>query len=196
MMPTNKSLRVLSLVLAALGVCITLFAKSIAASTGLDSEDLRGVGAHVISGAVPLLVIAFLAFDEAGRQVMAQARATARLDAIRTVRQRIIHALRAVENIAEIVRNEKPAEIPELAAPSFDGLAQFCSGWITHDVDEVWETEERVQLVRANRAVFSFLLSIELATPTNLAELDQRARESVEAINQVRQRLSAALRGQ
>ena len=141
----------------------------------MDAPGIRQLAGYIFSSAIALFVLGSLASATQEYQVATAERARKRVEATEVVCDRIGGAIDAIGNIHIIVRNTPPEQLPELAASSFNTLAQFCAGWLAPERRRFWTLEERDVLLTTNKAVFEFLLALEINKKPDLVDIAQRA---------------------
>lgn len=140
---------------------------------GIGGSGIRSAIGNCFAAGLTLLVIALLGPAKAEVETFASLRAHKRFEAAEVVRARIRPAMRGIDHL-QSVGLASPERLPELTADAFNSVAQFCSGWQAAERN-YWTADEHSSLLEANRAVFEFLLTLELQRAPSKRDLDEKA---------------------
>jgi hypothetical protein len=101
-------------------------------------------------------------------------------------------AREALETLANVGR-ETPEQLPTACTAEFSEVAAFCAGWRARERRRYWSRPLTALLAESNRALFDFILTLEISKPPHAKTLEEKHQAAVASLEAVIGELRKAL---
>ena len=102
-------------------------------------------------------------------------------------------AREAIDTLAS-VGSHTPSQLPIACTAEFSDVASFCAGWCARERRRYWDRPLAARLQEATRALFDFLLILDLKSPPNRDELNAKKVAAEKCLDAVLQMLRQTLK--